>query len=150
MARATNRELAHRRRSPRGAAPLLEQGLLADYPSTHRSYFCTPLVCLGAEADAQILVKYRAWALPLPPEPLGAEAHCQAQALAALMYVDQQLGTTHAQRFLDSGSWRRWLGPNASRRTTECSPNASLAEIQEASGSTYCSPAAATPESARC
>ncbi|TCC39179.1 hypothetical protein E0H75_40070 [Kribbella capetownensis] len=33
------------------------------------------------------------------------------EALATLMYLDQQLGTDHAQRFLtDDGPWKRWPG----------------------------------------
>lgn len=91
--------------------PAIERGLLGDHPYRSRGYFCIPLACLGTETDAQILVTYLDWALTLPPEPEGFGNHCQAGALANLVYLDRQLGTPYAQRFLgDDGPWRRWLG----------------------------------------
>lgn len=73
--------------------------------------YCVPLACLATEADAQILVGYLEHALTLPVEREGFETQCQGKALATLLYLDEQLGTTYAQRFLgEGGPWELWPG----------------------------------------
>ena len=47
----------------------------------------------------------------MPPGEPGLDRHCQPQAVAALSYLDNQLGTDHAERFLaEGGLWQRWPG----------------------------------------
>jgi uncharacterized protein DUF6000 len=102
--------------------PVMERGILGDEPSGYRWSYCPAFACLGTEDDARILVSYLAQALSLPPEDEGFVTQCQPEALATLMYLDQQLGTGHAQRFLADGSpWERWPG----------SVNVSLADLQD-------------------
>ncbi|WP_329482103.1 DUF6000 family protein [Kribbella sp. NBC_01484] len=103
--------------------PVIERGLLGDVPSGDRWSYCPALACLGTEDDARILVAYLDRALSLAPEEDGFAIQCQPEALATLMYLDQQLGTDHARRFLAAdGPWERWLG----------SVNVSLAHYQDA------------------
>jgi hypothetical protein len=91
--------------------PVIERGMLGDVPSGERWSYCPALACLGTEDDARILMAYLDRALSLPPEEDGFAIQCQPEALAALMYLDQQLGTDHARRFLaDGGPWERWPG----------------------------------------
>jgi hypothetical protein len=91
--------------------PAIEQNLLADPPSWRSLGCCLVLACLGTEEDARILVTYLNWALLLEPEPEWSFTQRQPEALATLMYLDQQLGTDHAQQFLaENGLWRSWPG----------------------------------------
>ena len=91
--------------------PVIERGMLGDVPSGERWSYCPALACLGTEDDARILVAYLDRALSLPPEEDGFAIQCQPEALAALMYLDQQLGADHARWFLaDGGPWERWPG----------------------------------------
>jgi hypothetical protein len=91
--------------------PAIEQNLLADPPSWRALDCCLMLACLGTEEDARILVTYLNWALLLEPEPEGFFNQRQPEALGALMYLDEQLGTDHAQQFLaEDGLWQRWPG----------------------------------------
>jgi hypothetical protein len=91
--------------------PRIEQDMLAGRPRGHSWSYCTPLACLGTEADAEILAGYLDHALTLPVEPEGLETQCQGEALATLIYLDEQLGTTHARRFLgEGGPWECWPG----------------------------------------
>lgn len=93
--------------------PRIERDMLAGRPCGYGwTYsFCTPLACLGTEADALILAAYLDHALTLPVEPEGYKTQRQGEALATLLYLDEQLGTTHAQRFLgEDGPWERWPG----------------------------------------
>lgn len=65
------------------------------------------LACLGGEQDAQLLTAYLRKALT--PE---AEADGQVWSLAALLYLDDRLGTARAQEFLGAdGAWERWASP---------------------------------------
>jgi hypothetical protein len=90
---------------------VIERGILGDVPSGYRWSYCPALACLGTEDDARILVAYLDRALSLAPEEDGFAIQCQPEALATLMYLDQQLGTDHARRFLaDGGPWERWPG----------------------------------------
>ncbi|WP_350281098.1 DUF6000 family protein [Kribbella sp. HUAS MG21] len=88
--------------------PRIERDMLAGRPRGHGWSYCTPLASLGTEADARILSRYLEHALTLPVEPEGLETQCQGEALATLRYLDEQLGTTYAQCFLDA--WERWPG----------------------------------------
>jgi len=89
--------------------PVIEQDLLDVDSSGSRSDCVTVLASLGTEDDARILVAYLDWALTLPPDKPGIRVHCQPGALATLLYLDEQLGTDHAQRFLvPDGPWERW------------------------------------------
>ncbi|MET9274277.1 DUF6000 family protein [Kribbella sp. NPDC003557] len=91
--------------------PAIERDMLAGLTGGHGWGYCTSLACLGTESDAQMLVRYLDHALTLPVEREGFETQCQGTALATLMYLDEQLGTTHAQRFLgEGGPWERWPG----------------------------------------
>lgn len=94
--------------------PRIEREMLAGRPRGYCWSYCTPLACLGTDADARILVAYLDHALTLPAEQEGFETQCQAEALATLLYLDEQLGTSHAQQFLgDGGAWERWPGSPA-------------------------------------
>jgi hypothetical protein len=94
--------------------PRIEREMLAGRPRGHGWSYCTPLACLGTDADARILVAYLDNALTLPVEEEGSETQCQGEALATLLYLDEQLGTSHAQQFLgDGGAWERWPGSSA-------------------------------------
>jgi hypothetical protein len=102
--------------------PVIERGLLGDVVAGDRWSYCPALACLGTEDDARILVAYLDRALSLAPDEDGFVTQCQPEALATLMYLDQQLGTDHARRFLaDGGLWERWPG----------SVNVSLAQYQD-------------------
>lgn len=93
--------------------PRIEADMLAGRPRGNGwTYsYCVPLACLATEADAQILVGYLEHALTLPVEREGFETQCQGKALATLLYLDEQLGTTYAQRFLgEGGPWELWPG----------------------------------------
>jgi len=89
--------------------PWVEQGILGDTPCGDGWSYCTALVCLGTEHDARILAAYLDQALSLPLTPAGTQ--CQPQAMAALLYLDRQLGADHARRFLVAdGTWGSWAG----------------------------------------
>lgn len=92
--------------------PVIEQGILGDEPSGLYWDYCSALASLGTEEDARILAAYLDKALLIPrEETLGMKMQCQPQALAALLYLDEQLGTDHAGRFLAAGGpWDRWPG----------------------------------------
>lgn len=91
--------------------PVIERGLLGEQPSGHGWGYCSALACLATEEDARILVAYLDQALLVPPGEPGLDRHCQPQAIAALSYLDKQLGTDHAERFLaEGGLWQRWPG----------------------------------------
>ncbi|MEV0789716.1 DUF6000 family protein [Kribbella sp. NPDC050459] len=93
--------------------PVIEEHMLAGRPRGFGwTYsYCTALACLGTEADARILAGYLDHVLALPVEPEGHNTQCQGQALATLIYLDEQLGTAYAQRFLgEGGPWERWPG----------------------------------------
>jgi uncharacterized protein DUF6000 len=84
--------------------PVIERGLLGDEPCGVRWSYLPALACLGTEDDAKILVAYLERALTLPPD-----SQCQAGALDTLIYLDEQLGTEHAEQFLGpDGLWERW------------------------------------------
>ncbi|MFC5266803.1 DUF6000 family protein [Kribbella qitaiheensis] len=103
--------------------PVIERGLLGDVPSGDRWSYCPALACLGTKDDARILVAYLDRALARVPEEDGFAIQCQPEALATLMYLDEQLGTDHARRFLAAGGpWKRWPG----------SAGVSLAQYQDA------------------
>ena len=92
--------------------PWIEQAILGDTPCGDEWSYCTALVCLGTEHDARILAAYLDQALSLPLTPAGTQ--CQPQAMAALRYLDRELGADHAQRFLvPDGPWESWAGSSA-------------------------------------
>jgi hypothetical protein len=92
--------------------PVIERGILGDVPAGYRWSYCPALACLGTEDDARILVAYLDRARsPTPEYDVLAENQCQPEALATLVYLDQQLSTDHARQFLaDGGPWERWPG----------------------------------------
>ncbi|WP_432894580.1 DUF6000 family protein [Kribbella sp. CA-245084] len=58
-----------------------------------------------------MLARYLDHALTLPVEREGYETQCQGAALATLVYLDEQLSTMYAQRFLgEGGPWECWPG----------------------------------------
>ncbi|MFB7122882.1 DUF6000 family protein [Kitasatospora sp. NPDC056273] len=67
--------------------------------------YCFALARFGSQDDAEILVSYLDHYLP--------RLECrydQGSALGALMRLDSQLGTRHAERFLaPDGLWERWV-----------------------------------------
>jgi hypothetical protein len=64
--------------------------------------------CLGEDQDAQALVRYLRIGLPRGDE------HGPHLALAALVHLDDRLGTRHAQGFLTAdGPWERYAGRTA-------------------------------------
>jgi hypothetical protein len=65
------------------------------------------LACLGGEQDAHLLVAHLRKALTP-----GTEADGQVWSLAALLHLDNRLGTKWAQGFLSTeGPWEQWAGP---------------------------------------
>jgi hypothetical protein len=91
--------------------PEIEQRIHSDHPHGRGCGFFVVLACLGTEEDAQILVAYLNRTLLLELEPDGSFTQRQPEALGALMYLDEQLGTDHAQQFLaEDGLWHRWPG----------------------------------------
>ncbi|MEV6284831.1 DUF6000 family protein [Kribbella sp. NPDC051770] len=91
--------------------PVIKRELLGDEPCGLRWDYCSALASLGTEDDARILAEYLDRALLIRPAEDGGRTQCQPQALAALMYLDEQLGTDHAARFLgEDGPWERWPG----------------------------------------
>jgi hypothetical protein len=89
--------------------PVIERGILSESPSCFGWSYCPALACLGTEEDARILVTYLDQALRPQDESHGG--HSQPEALATLMYLDEQLGTNHAQQFFAAdGLWHRWPG----------------------------------------
>ncbi|MEV6964863.1 DUF6000 family protein [Hamadaea sp. NPDC051192] len=77
-------------------------------PHGYLEPYCAALACLGAEQDAQILHDYLLMSLALTAED---KRHCQAEAMGALLYLDDDLGTHYAEAFLAAGgSWSRWPG----------------------------------------
>ncbi|WP_262706096.1 MULTISPECIES: DUF6000 family protein [Streptomyces] len=67
--------------------------------------YCFALARFGSQADAEILVSYLDRYLP--------RLECrydQGTALGALLRLDSQLGTSHAERFVvRDGLWERWV-----------------------------------------
>ncbi|MET8824314.1 DUF6000 family protein [Streptomyces sp. NPDC004610] len=67
--------------------------------------YCFALARFGSQDDADILVSYLDRYLP--------QLECrydQGAALGALMRLDSQLGTSHAERFVSpDGPWERWV-----------------------------------------
>jgi hypothetical protein len=99
--------------------PRIERDMLGGVPCGYAWSYCPALACLGTEDDARILVAYLDQALLLPPEPEGYYTQCQPEALAVLTYLDQQLGTSHAARFLaPDGAWHRWAGSDENNLAT--------------------------------
>jgi hypothetical protein len=91
--------------------PEIERILLGNGWTHSRWQCCVALAALGTEADARLLIAYLDQTLSLPLEEEGSVTHCQPEALAALLHLDEQLGTTHARRFLGpDGPWARWPG----------------------------------------
>ncbi|QMU78402.1 hypothetical protein GXW83_24550 [Streptacidiphilus sp. PB12-B1b] len=102
----------------------LEHGLMGETPCGYRWDYCTALARPGTERDAEILRAYLDRALSLPPDPdTDDPSQCQAQAMGALLYLDQELGTSHSRHLLaPDGPWQRWRG----------SLNAPLDELRQA------------------
>jgi hypothetical protein len=66
--------------------------------------YCLALARFAAAADAELLAAYLDAYLPPPYRDYD-----QASALGALLYLDEQLKTDHAARFLtDGGLWQQW------------------------------------------
>ncbi|WP_329925572.1 DUF6000 family protein [Streptomyces sp. SP17BM10] len=67
--------------------------------------YCFALARFGTQDDADILVSYLNRYLP--------QLECrydQGPALGALMRLDSQLGTRHAEQFISpDGPWERWV-----------------------------------------
>lgn len=81
--------------------------ILDDESSADSADLALALACLGGEQDAQLLVAYLRKALTP-----GTEAAGQVWSLAALLHLDNRLGTEWAQGFLSAeGPWERWAGP---------------------------------------
>lgn len=76
-------------------------------PRWQLSAYCVALAGLGTQQDAQILRDYLAMALPLAGQD---EGHCQAEAMGALLFLDQDLGTDCAGQLMRDGAWARWPG----------------------------------------
>ncbi|MEU8078695.1 DUF6000 family protein [Catellatospora citrea] len=78
---------------------------------TPRGYlrpYCVALACLGTEQDARILSDYLIMSLASAEDD---ERHCQAEAMGALLYLDDGLGTGYAEAILGpDGPWARWPG----------------------------------------
>ena len=89
--------------------PRIVENLNAGEPM---GYPCEALACFGTEQDALILTDYLTMSLALPEEPEEEpHVHYQAEAMAALIYLDQSLGTRHAEPILAAdGPWERWPG----------------------------------------
>jgi hypothetical protein len=87
--------------------------------------YCVALACLGTEQDARVLSDYLIMSLALPEEQ---ERHCQVDAMAALLYLDQSLGTRYAVTILAAdGPWERWPGSSGVRLDEQQRDLASLA-----------------------
>ncbi|WP_344611177.1 DUF6000 family protein [Dactylosporangium salmoneum] len=68
--------------------------------------YCFALAAFGTDQDAEILVAYLD--RYLPRAELRYDQHW---ALGALLHLDRQRGTSHAERYLASdGLWERWAG----------------------------------------
>ena len=88
--------------------PRLARDLRDPSPNAYLYPYCVALACLGGDQDAQILRDYLVMSLALPGEN---ERHCQADAMAALLYLDRRLGSDYAGPLLtDDGAWARWPG----------------------------------------
>ncbi|MEU3466156.1 DUF6000 family protein [Streptomyces sp. NPDC006733] len=76
--------------------------------------YCCALARFGSKDDAEILVSYLDRYLP--------RLECrydQGPALGALLRLDSQLGTSHAERFVaPDGPWERWVDALAHTRGT--------------------------------
>jgi len=112
--------------------PAIERGLLGDKPSGPRWSYLPALAALGTKDDAQILVTYLERALTLPPD---APSQCQPRALDTLIYLDEQLGTNHAEQFLGpDGPWERWSESLAESPDWEGDLDSIRADVALASG----------------
>jgi hypothetical protein len=69
--------------------------------------YCVALACLGSEQDAQILYEYLIMTLPRTDQN---KRHCQAEAMGALLYLDQALGLDYAGALRRGGYWAQWSG----------------------------------------
>jgi hypothetical protein len=77
--------------------------ILYDNSSARLADLALALACLGGEQDAQLLVAYLCKALAP-----GTGADGQVWSLAALLHLDDRLGTEWAQGFLSTvGRWER-------------------------------------------
>lgn len=66
--------------------------------------YCLALACFATAADAELLAAYLDVYLPQHDK-----YYDQAVALGALLYLDEQLETDYAARFLaDGGLWQHW------------------------------------------
>lgn len=86
----------------------IAQDLSDPRPQGYLYSYCAALASLGTEQDARILSDYLIMSLSLAEED---ERHCQADAMGALLYLDDSLGTHYATPILATdGPWARWLG----------------------------------------
>lgn len=87
--------------------PRIAADLKDPQPRLDLHVYCLALACLGTEQDAQILRDYLIMSLPITDQN---ERHCQAEAMAALLHLDQALGADHAGELMREGYWARWPG----------------------------------------
>jgi hypothetical protein len=90
----------------------IARDLLGDTPCGYGWDYCTALARLGTEQDAELVRRYLDRALLLPcPADENDNHHCQRRAMGALMFLDDLLGTGHAQALVAPGGlWERWSG----------------------------------------
>lgn len=95
--------------------PRIAFDMSAPRPQMYLHQYCVALACLGTEQDARILSDYLIMSLASTEED---DLHCQADAMGALLYLDDSLGTHYAEAILvPGGPWTRW--PRASRVSLE-------------------------------
>lgn len=86
--------------------------------------FCFALARFGTRQDAQLLVDYLNRYLPRLDL-----VYDQPWAMGALLYLDTRLDTHHANRFLDSGAWRRWTDATAPQHADPNTQRRNIAEL---------------------
>ncbi|GAA1384148.1 DUF6000 family protein [Catellatospora chokoriensis] len=83
--------------------------LLASEVFSSGQGYCFALAALGSDRDAELLTAYLDRYLPRPDL-----RYDQAWAMGALVHLDTQLGTAHADRYLvEDGLWAHWTADHS-------------------------------------